>query len=532
MSKGKRLRGIRRKIVGGLILFAVTVATVVCFVSGDYIESKIIDKYEYAGTAVTSHIASEIDGDRVLPYLQTHRPDYYYNKVLDELNMVDEIYNSLYLYIAIPDEDNVLYIWSNGFSGEDTIGYTTAYAEGGKEWMEAQMAGDNSEPLCFVEDPEFGSIATAATPIYNSKGEAVALVLADFSLDEIRTAILSSNLTIAITLFAILAIFTVIYYWFIQKNIVDPVMLLTNSVKDITDNLNNDEYTYNLDIHTKDEIEELSIAFSTMNTELRDYIKENTKITTERERVRSELDMASSIQASQLPTVFPAFPERKDFDIYASMTPAKEVGGDFYDFFLVDEDHIALVIADVSGKGIPAALFMMISKLLIQSRMMMGESPAEALSNTNAQLMQNNAAKQFVTVWLAIFDLKTGKGVVANAGHEHPAIKRADGQYELAVYKHSPPVATMKKMKFKEHEFELNPGDTLFVYTDGVAEANNADNDLFGTERMLEALNKDPDASAEDTLKNVMDGINDFVAGADQFDDITMMCFRYFGPQD
>ena len=267
-----------------------------------------------------------------------------------------------------------------------------------------------------------------------------------------------------------------------------------------------------------------------MDGELRDYIVENTAITAAQERINADLDTAASIQSSQLPSTFPAFPERNDFDIYASMTPAKTVGGDFYDFFLIDEDHIALVMADVSGKGIPASLFMMISKMLIQSRIMMGESPAEALGNTNAQLMENNAAHQFVTVWLAVLDLKTGKGIAANAGHEHPALRRAGGQYELVEYKHSPPVATMRKMKFKEHEFELSPGDSLFVYTDGVAEATDANNELFGAQRTLEALNKNPDAKPEEVLKNVMDGINAFVKDAEQFDDITMLSFTYYGP--
>ena len=285
-------------------------------------------------------------------------------------------------------------------------------------------------------------------------------------------------------------------------------------------------------IDSDNEIEELADAFSSMLVEIDRYMDEKQKDAVEKERLGAELNMAANIQASQLPSTFPAFPDRTDFDIHASMTPAKTVGGDFYDFFLVDENHIALVMADVSGKGIPASLFMMISKLLIQSRVMMGESPAEALSNSNAQLMQNNAAHQFVTVWLAVFDLKTGKGVAANAGHEHPVIRRANGQYEIVEYKHNPPVATMKKMKFKDHEFELNPGDSLFVYTDGVAEANNAQNELFGTERMLDALNRDPDATCEQVLKNVMSGIDEFVAGAEQFDDITMMSFKYYGPKE
>ena len=246
-------------------------------------------------------------------------------------------------------------------------------------------------------------------------------------------------------------------------------------------------------------------------------------------RLGTELSMATDIQASQLPRLFPAFPNRPEFDVFASMTPAKEVGGDFYDFFLADSDHIALVMADVSGKGVPAALFMMVSRVLIKSHLQNGESPGEALTSVNEQLCESNEAQLFVTVWLAVLDITTGKGIAANAGHEHPALRRAGGRYELVIYRHSPAVATMEGIRFREHEFELNPGDSLFVYTDGVAEATNAENVLFGSERMLEALNRNPEALPEEVLSNVMDGIDSFVAGAEQFDDITMLCLKYNG---
>ncbi len=249
----------------------------------------------------------------------------------------------------------------------------------------------------------------------------------------------------------------------------------------------------------------------------------------EKQRIGAELNVATQIQADMLPRIFPAFPDRKEFDIYASMTPAKEVGGDFYDFFLVDDDHIALVMADVSGKGVPAALFMVIAKTLIKNRAQLGESPAEVLKNVNEQLCEGNEAELFVTVWLAIIEISTGKGIAANAGHEHPVIRRADGQYELVTYRHSPAVATMEGIRFKEHPFELHPGDRLFVYTDGVPEATNADNELFGSERMLEALNRDPGAEPEELLRNVREGIDAFVGDAPQFDDITMLGFRYTG---
>ena len=201
-----------------------------------------------------------------------------------------------------------------------------------------------------------------------------------------------------------------------------------------------------------------------------------------------------------------------------------------YDFFLVDNDHIGLVMADVSGKGVPAALFMMVSRVLIKSHLQNGETPGEALSNVNEQLCEGNEAELFVTVWAAVIQISTGKGIASNAGHEHPALRRVGDDYAMVVYRHSPAVATMEGMRFREHEFQLNPGDSLFVYTDGVAEATNAQNELFGPDRTLEALNRDPDAEPKTILANVMAGIDAFVADAEQFDDITMLCFRYNGP--
>jgi len=269
------------------------------------------------------------------------------------------------------------------------------------------------------------------------------------------------------------------------------------------------------------------MAMVIMQDQMEKYEQEHETAT----RMGAELSMATDIQASQLPRLFPAFPNRPEFDIFASMTPAKEVGGDFYDFFLIDDDHIGLVMADVSGKGVPAALFMMVARVLIKSHLQNGESVGEALENVNDQLCESNEAELFVTVWAAVIQISTGKGTAANAGHEHPALRRVGGEYKLVTYRHSPAVATMEGIPYKEHSFELHPGDSLFVYTDGVAEATNAGNELFGTDRMLRALNRNPDAVPEEVLSNVMDGINTFVAGAEQFDDITMLCMRYNGVQ-
>ncbi len=252
-------------------------------------------------------------------------------------------------------------------------------------------------------------------------------------------------------------------------------------------------------------------------------------VTAEKERITADLTIATQIQADMLPKIFPAFPTRVEIDIYATMTPAKEVGGDFYDFFLVDDKRLALVIADVSGTGVPAALFMVIAKTLIKNRLQMGELPAEALSNVNNQLCEGNEAELFVTVWAAVINLETGDAVEANAGHEYPAIRKGNGDYELIKSKHSPAVATIEGLKFRQTEFHLDPGDRLFVYTDGVTEATNASNELFGEKRLLDSLNRDPNATPGELLPTVKKDIDAFVGEAPQFDDITMLGFIYKG---
>ncbi len=251
---------------------------------------------------------------------------------------------------------------------------------------------------------------------------------------------------------------------------------------------------------------------------------------TERERISNELSLASRIQADMLPNAFPAFPDRSEFEIYASMDPARGVGGDFYDFFLVDDDHLCLVMADVSGKGIPAALFMMASKILLADNALTGKSPAQILTDVNAAICSNNRQEMFVTVWLGILEISTGKLTAANAGHEYPVLKEPGEPFILYKDRHGFVVGGMEDTRYKEYELTLRPGARLFLYTDGLTEATNAANDLFGTDRMLIALNKDPDATPEQVLAIVSTDIDNFVKEAEQFDDLTMLCLQYNGP--
>ena len=309
--------------------------------------------------------------------------------------------------------------------------------------------------------------------------------------------------------------------------IVKPLNTITKRISELDeDNL---EFRMEDVYKTGDEVEELARAFSAISHKTVEYMNKVVQVTAEKERIGAELTLATQIQGSMLPHIFPAFPERKEFDIFASMDPAKEVGGDFYDYYLIDDDHLGMVIADVSGKGVPAALFMMASKIIIQSVAAMGYSPAEILERTNDAICAKNEAEMFVTVWLGILELSTGKLTAANAGHEFPAIRKPGGEFELYKDKHGFVIGGMEGMRYKEYEIRLEPGSKLFVYTDGVAEATNAENELFGTDRMIDALNTAPDVPPQEILKNVRASVDAFVKEAEQFDDLTMLCMEYNG---
>ncbi len=285
-------------------------------------------------------------------------------------------------------------------------------------------------------------------------------------------------------------------------------------------------------ITARNEIGQLSEDVKGLALEIDDYLRRIEVITAEEERIGAELSLATRIQAAFIPHIFPPFPERREFSLYASMEPAREVGGDFYDFFLIDSDHLGLVVADVSGKGIPAALFMMVSKIILQSVAMLGRSPAEILTKTNEAICSGNTEDMFVTVWLGILEISTGTLTAANAGHEYPVLKRPDGGFELIRDRHGLVIGGLPGTKYKEYELRLEPGAKLFLYTDGVPEATDADNNLFGTERMLAALNDSADGTPGEILRGVRRAVDGFVKEAEQFDDLTMMCLTYHGPEE
>lgn len=343
--------------------------------------------------------------------------------------------------------------------------------------------------------------------------------------DELLAQLDNTIYAVAIGMLALLLISLVLMFFIVKRvcrSISHPIIELADEVNTIGEG----QLDFKNSLHTGDEIELLGNSFEKMTVSLKQYIENLTAVTAEKERIGAELDVATTIQASMLPCIFPAFPEHDEFSLYASMNPAKEVGGDFYDMFLVDEDHLALVIADVSGKGVPAALFMVIAKTLIKNSTQSGLSPQEVFTKVNLQLCENNEAQMFVTAWMGIMEISTGKMTCVSAGHEYPAIRRAGGSFELLRDSHGFVLAGLEFSQYEQYEMQLNHGDTLFVYTDGVPEATNFQDELLGEERMLVALNENPSAEPDEILEQVKTHIGKFVGDAPQFDDITMLCIK------
>ena len=379
----------------------------------------------------------------------------------------------------------------------------------------------------------YGWLCTAGVPIRNAAGEICAFVLADVGIGAVIAGMAAFTLQITLALLAVTALIA----WFmsrrIKKTVVTPINAIAEAaqayVRDKREGATVTDRFGSLNIHSSDEMDNLCQIMADMERSLSEHEEQIIRISAEKERIGTELNMAKRIQASMLPHIFPPYPERKEFDLFASMDPARAVGGDFYDFFLIDNDHLCMIMADVSGKGVPGALFMMVSKVILQSCAMLNQTVGEILNKTNEALCSNNQVEMFVTVWLGVLEISTGKIIAANAGHEYPALYRKSGAFELLKDRHGFVIGGMPGTKYKEYEIQLQPGDKLFLYTDGVPEATNAAEELFGTARMLDALNEKPEAGAKDILAQVRRAVDAFVGDAEQFDDLTMLCIEYKG---
>lgn len=341
-----------------------------------------------------------------------------------------------------------------------------------------------------------------------------------------------SYVAISLNLFFLISL---VFLWYMETNITVPLERLSAVTRYYAEDRSQAiDHERIIEIceplcKKKTEVGNLARSFVKMAADLETYMDNLTQVTAEKERIGAELDVATHIQASMLPCIFPPFPERTEFDLSASMRPAKEVGGDFYDFFLVDEDHLAVVIADVSGKGVPAALFMVIAKTLIKDQAQTGKSAAEVFDEVNEQLCESNDEGLFVTAWLGILEISTGHMEFANAGHNPPAICTCEGEFTYLKMRPGFVLAGMEGMHYRTGTFDFQPGDTLYLYTDGVTEATDLKEELYGEERLKNILDENKQAAPAELIKSVKEDVDAFAGEAPQFDDITMLALKVWG---
>ena len=538
---------ISKSIAFRSILIIVTLLIVYTAVSGiigyRVTSQSLYDQYTEDAFQVAHAAAFVVDGDALKEMTEAGADSKLYRETWLRLDQLCNAFDATFVYVIqpeLPDYDKITFLFSTVRWDSDYTPYELGYVrtttnDEYKQKYRNLYEGSSNQELMLLNGSNFERSShhiTAMVPVKDTEQHTRAIICVQRQMDDIRQIQMRyvSHIFRRVLMLAAFEIVGIGLY--LSEQLIKPVTKITEEASRFARENKTATKKLTESIRGQDEIGVLAQSIDRMEEQITDYVQHLTEVTAEKERISTELNVARRIQADMLPSVFPAFPDHDDFDIFASMTPAKEVGGDFYDFFLVDDDHLAMVMADVSGKGVPAALFMVITKTLIKNRAQMGDSPAEILYHVNNQLCDGNETEMFVTVWMAILELSTGKGVAVNAGHEHPVLCRGGGRYELVVYRHSTAVAAMEGLMFREHSFELHPGDRLFVYTDGVPEATNAKNELFGTERMLEALNRDPSAAPEEQLKAVRESVDEFVGEAPQFDDMTMLSFCYNGPSE
>ena len=524
-------------IVGLVLTIAISLFSYAT--SKSYLEEMYAERVMTNSNAIAAMLDIE-DVKTILTEGGDETPEY--QKMYDLFNQLKKDGDITFLSLVVPDEDSVCFYIDAMVEemGDDpanqlTYGSDILYVDAANPDDPADMEKyitiweryrDNKgidTPL--VTDNDYGYNYTGVSVILDENGNAIAEIQYILDMSEVRAYLNSFLINMLLISFAIIGITIILYIFFVRKMVTKPVGKLTAFTQEITKTGTFENQ--HIDIKTGDEIESLSQSFNFMLAELENYIANLSKVTAEKERIGAELDIAKHIQASMLPCIFPAFPERKEFDIYATMEPAKEVGGDFYDFFMVDDTHLAIVMADVSGKGVPAALFMVIGKTLIKDHTTPGRDLGKVFTEVNQLLCESNSEELFITAFEGVLDLVTGEFVYVNAGHEMPFICKAGGDFEPYKIRAGFVLAGMEGMKYRAGSMTLEPGDKIFQYTDGVTEATNLKNELYGMNRLGAILNKVKGGTPNDILPAIKKDIDEFVGDADQFDDITMLCLEY-----
>jgi sigma-B regulation protein RsbU (phosphoserine phosphatase) len=488
-------------------------------------QNEIVDICADNASDIAGTVAQFIDGDNLVKTLASGEKNPTWLHENELLTNILELTGLTYLYIISSDYDEYVTYY---LSSDDDIGYKEHVNNYPPEAFQTIKTGVLSNTSVY-NSANYGKMVSGFAAVHDSNGNIVGVVGADMLLDDL----FSTNRVLEfmhhqfITLLLYGTILILLQMFLFRRMIGRPIKELTVASAKI----GSGDLDVSLSIHTGDEMEDLSKTFTKMTVQLKDYIANLTEITAEKERIGAELNIARRIQASMLPSVSSLSPHHAEFDIYAMMQPAKEVAGDFYDFFMVNDRTLAVLIADVSGKGIASALFMVISKTLIKNNAQSGKSPKEVFETVNNMLYENNDADMFVTTFLGYLDIPSGKFTFVNAGH-NPPLLRSNKHFDWLEAKSGFVLAGMEDMLYEQREITLQPGNELFLYTDGVTEAKNYENKFFSSLRLFETINKYHDLPLKEITVSIMHEIDQFSKGIEQTDDITMLVLRYHGFED
>ncbi len=532
MEKERRRLPVITKVVLAVSIISGLLLCTVISLAGSYIFTKLFrEHYDSTIASVAKVALAVIDGDSIETYRLTKEKDENYqttNAILDDLVVQFDL-NFLYVsYVSGSDYTHIEYIYD--LIKHDSpwtpypLGYEEDYFEKDFNASSKKVFEQGSSIVRHTLKARSGSHITAMLPVYDSSKKIVAVLGVEKSMQEYVDSRKTFTFVVLLVEFLSAIVFITVFSAVMNRRIISPITKIGKEAslfvtKGGKPSAELEQIPYN------DEIGTLAKAISKMEVDIHNYINDLTNITAEKERIGTELKVATQIQSDMLPSVYPAFPDHSEFDLFATMSPAKEVGGDLFDYLILDKNRILFMVGDVSGKGVPAALFMVITKTLLVSHAVQGMSPSQIFEMTNNQLSQNNASSMFVTCWLGIFSLDTGELTYVNAGHPSPVLCRSEGKIDYVREKPDFVLAAMPGVKYTEHILKMSKGDSLFVYTDGVTEATDSQNQLFGEERLLDAVSKTSGMNALDSLKEVRRHVDAFVGEGEQFDDITMLNF-------
>ena len=532
---------IKFSVTWELILGIAAVGLIICVAASfiGYREFTSVFEQKYNDTAynIAYTVQTLVSGDKVEEYLKTGKKDEDYAVTEERLDILLDKMKANYIYVAAVDTsdyETLTYVFDayNPVMNPEPyeLGYVSKDVNSNYRGIlkSVMETGKRPDSYLYSYNPKFGPHTSAIVPVYNSKKEAVAYIGVEMSLSAIVAARKTYVFHVLLVTLIIVFLFMAGDMFVLNRHLVRPIILMTKEADEFVKNKDELAISNALgEIKSKTEIGVLADSIVQMEKNIQEYVKNLTEVTAEKERIGAELNVATQIQADMLPSIFPPYPDRNEFDLYATMDPAKEVGGDFYDFFMTDDDHLAVVIGDVSGKGVPAALFMVISKTLIKNYASVGMSVDEVFTRTNNDLCVGNEAQLFTTAWIGFYEISSGKLVFADAGHEIPLRLKPDGTVDyLKPVKKKMVLAAMENIKYVVTESYLDPGDMLLIYTDGVPEATNAHEELYGMGRLENIVKQHRGGDPHKFLQEIRADVDKFVGDAPQFDDLTMLALE------